>query len=261
MQIHHLLKVSVALCLLVSPRMQSAAQQPDNTRFEVISIRPAANHDGRPSIEFPAGGGFRANNVTVKLLIEAAYGILPEQITRADGWLDQDQFAISATAPEEGAGISTEERKVLPLKRLQNLLADRFFLVLHEQAKLQSTYVLTVDTSGIKMEEATDPGKSMIFQRGRFGIDAERIAMSTLCAYLGVHLHGTVIDQTNLKGHYSFKLRWPPDSQQSWNEYEAGMPQDSLLPAVREQLGLRLKTEKAEVPTYRIVKAAKPDAN
>ncbi|MEK6396582.1 MAG: TIGR03435 family protein [Terriglobus sp.] len=261
MQIRHLLKASVALCLLVLPCMQSDAQQPDSTRFEVISVHPTPNHDGRPSMEFPAGGGFRANNVTVKLLIEAAYGILPEQIVGADGWLDQDQFAIVATAPEGVAKVPPEEQKTLTLKRIQNLLADRFSLKLREQAKLQSTYVLTVDTSGIKMEESTELGPTKMLQHGPYQIVSQRVAMWMLCGYLGAHLHGTVMDQTNLKGRYNFTLTAPPDSLEVAREYEAGMPQDTLLSAVREQLGLRLKTEKAEVPNYRVIRAAKPDAN
>jgi hypothetical protein len=54
------------------PGILHGQPKPDAERFEVVSIRPTGTTGGRPSIEFP-GGGVRAANVALKLLIQMAY--------------------------------------------------------------------------------------------------------------------------------------------------------------------------------------------
>src|SRR3954462_13446624 len=64
-------------------------------QFEVASIRPIAN-GGRPWMEFTPGGGVRAKNVTLKMLIEMAYDIRSEQISGGPEWTDSEQFSVVA---------------------------------------------------------------------------------------------------------------------------------------------------------------------
>jgi uncharacterized protein (TIGR03435 family) len=66
--------------------------------------------------------------------------------------------------------------------------------------------------------------------------------MSTFAKFLSVHLQATVEDRTGLEGGFSFHLKWNPELRegQSVRAFD-GLPEDSLVPAVREQLGLRLE--------------------
>src|ERR1700689_246728 len=91
--------------------------------FAVASIKP-----GNPvsrllrSIITP-GGNLRAENVTLRTLIEDAYRMKPFQLSGGPRWIDQDRFEVLA----KGDGAATADQVRL---MLQALLQDRFQLAL-----------------------------------------------------------------------------------------------------------------------------------
>src|SRR5258707_3624289 len=130
----------------------SAQPMPEEPgRFEVAAIRPSGAKGGRPSFESNPGGGVRATNVTLKLLIQMAYDIRPEQLSGGPGWTDSEEYTVIAKGPEGGPPLSAAEQKALTLKRLQTLLAERFRLALKREANPASGYVLTVEKNGHKI--------------------------------------------------------------------------------------------------------------
>src|SRR5713101_740883 len=163
---------------------QPVPEEPD--RFEVSSIRPSDAKGGRPSFEFSPGGGVRSMNVTLKLLIQMAYDIRPEQLSGGPGWTDSEQYTVIAKGPEGGPPLSAAEQKALTHKRLQALLAERFRLALKREANPASGYVLTVEKKGHKMTVANDPGARQLRQVGRWELRAEGIEMSILSRFLSV---------------------------------------------------------------------------
>ena len=109
---------------------------------------------------------------------------------------------------------------------------------------------------------------------GRASLAATRASMAMLADQLSTRLWRTVIDKTGMKGYYAFKLEWTPEP----NEYgpEAlGLPPDTasnpppesgnvgptIFTALREQLGLRLKSQKGPVEVLIIDRVAKPSEN
>ncbi len=255
----------VGLLVLTSGRLTgilSAQSMPEESdRFEVASIRPGGARGGRPSFESNPGGGIRATNVTLKLLIQMAYDIRPEQLSGGPGWTDSEEYTVIAKGPEGGPPLSAAEQKALTLKRLQTLLAERFRLVLKREANPASGYVLTVEKNGHKMTVANDTVARQLHQVGRWEIRAEGIEMSILARFLGVHLHATVVDRTGLEGRYNFHLNWTPEPLPSSIASLDGLPEDSLIPAVREQLELRLERQKVATDRYTIERAEKPTEN
>ena len=83
--------------------------------FDVASIRPAGNGIAKPEMEFTPGGGVRATNVTLKMLIQMAYGIRDDQISGGPGWTDSETYTVVA----KGSGGGT----VAPKTALQARLA------------------------------------------------------------------------------------------------------------------------------------------
>src|SRR5207302_2780737 len=124
-------------------------------------------------------------------------------------------------------------------------------------------YVLTVEKKGHKMTLVNDPGARQLRQIGRWEIRAEGVGMSTLATFLGVHLRGTVVDRTGLEGRYAFQLNWNPGVSVpgvlDWSASE--LPEESLIPAVQEQLGLRLERQKIATDRYSIERAERPTQN
>ena len=64
-----------------------------------------------------------------------------------------------------------------------------------------------------------------------------------------------VVNGTGLDGAFDFKLEWTLDGDKSAN------PGPSLFTAIQEQLGLRLRAQKAPVEVLVIDSAQKPSAN
>ncbi len=165
------------------------------------------------------------------MLIQMAYDIQSEQIAGGAAWAGSDLFTVIARAPQGGPVLPEPTQQDLTRERLQTLLSECFHLVLKQQANPASGYVLSVDKKGHKMSVANDAGPVMLRQTGRWAIHAERVRMSALAGFLGVHLRTTVEDRAGLDGGFNFNLNWTPWDSSVYPPRD--LPEDSLIPAVR----------------------------
>jgi uncharacterized protein (TIGR03435 family) len=67
-----------------------------------------------------------------------------------------------------------------------------------------------------------------------------------------------VVNQTGLAGIFNFKLHWTPDSVPVSEQTDADV---SIFDALREQVGLHLRSAKAPVKVLVIDHVERPDAN
>jgi uncharacterized protein (TIGR03435 family) len=67
-----------------------------------------------------------------------------------------------------------------------------------------------------------------------------------------------VVDRTGLEGTYDFQLKWSRDLE---NKTSAGTEYPGLFTALREQLGLELKSDKGDAPVVVVEAAKEPEAN
>jgi len=111
--------------------------------FDVASIRPAGNGIAKPEMEFTPGGGVRATNVTLKMLIQMAYDIRDDQISGGPGWTDSETYTVVA----KGSGGGTIASKTA----LQRLLRQRFHLELKRETNAAAGYVMAVGKSEPKI--------------------------------------------------------------------------------------------------------------
>jgi uncharacterized protein (TIGR03435 family) len=90
--------------------------------------------------------------------------------------------------------------------------------------------------------------------------------MAVLAGFLtnAVPDHRTVTDRTNLPGTYEFQIDWAPEVPLPSVDAPAP-PADanatSIFTAVREQLGLRLDSEKQQVDVLVVDRAERPTEN
>jgi uncharacterized protein (TIGR03435 family) len=221
----------------------------------VAAIHPSGKRDGIPSFQFLPGGGFRAVNASLKLLIQVAYEVRPEQITGGDKWTDAEPYDVLAKPSEDAGARAPSVTKQVTLTRLQTLLSERFALSIKREPKTSMGYTLTVAKSGAKMTMAAESGSPLISQNGRWSIKAEKVPMSLLAKFLGFRLHVEVVDDTGLKGGFDFELQWKPDSLQDQND------PDYFDPAAVEQIGLKLNRQRIETDSYLIEHASTPTEN
>ena len=72
----------------------------------------------------------------------------------------------------------------------------------------------------------------------------------------------TVADRTNLAGTYEFQIDWAPEAAVSTGTAPTPDPNAvSIFTAVREQLGLRLDSEKQQVDVLVVDRADRPSEN
>ncbi|MGO4212804.1 TIGR03435 family protein, partial [Terriglobus sp. YAF25] len=133
-------------------------------------------------------------------------------------------------------------------------------LTLHHESREMKAYVLVIDKGGPKLHETSGaPAKSMsgTNQRGSNGtatMTGSGVGMPALAyriAQQPAFRGGMVLDKTGLNGYYDFTLQWEAGEN-------AG---SSLITALREQLGLKLSSEKTSVDVLVIDRAEKPAEN
>ena len=150
---------------------------------------------------------------------------------------------------------------------MQNLLVERFGVVLHNETKELPVYGLVVAKSGVKMKQVDAPQPAAL----RMGMSQFTVVgeVSQLISQLVRVTGRSVADETGLKGNYEMKLSWTPDpAQQAQIAAAHGTAPDfaaaegpSLFTALEEQLGLRLDARKGPVVVYKVEKASKPSEN
>jgi uncharacterized protein (TIGR03435 family) len=149
-------RVVVALCLAVACVLGIAlpiAAQSD--AFEVASVKPSNPNPSGPlgatPMVLPALGRLTAQNVTLRILVMAAYSKQPFEIVGGPPWQNADKFDINAKA--EDATLTTDQM----LGLLKTLLADRFKLKVHTETREVPIYALTVARSDGKLGARLKP--------------------------------------------------------------------------------------------------------
>ena len=256
-----------------------AAAQPaaKSLKFEVASIKPSDPNAKGSSIMTDKVGGLRGENMPIRALVTMAYGIRDFQLSGAPGWLGTERYDIaakpeaiaSASPPPDPHDLTDDQRKVRDEQwkgRLQNLLADRFGLVIHKEIKEEQIYHLVIAKGGPKLTEVTTPGprQGMSMNAGRAQGFAAPVKM--LADNLANTVGRPVIDMTGLTGKYDWKLEWAPDPGTAipgpeTTQQSSQAPGPTIFTAVQEQLGLKLETARGPVDTWVIDKIEHPSQN
>jgi uncharacterized protein (TIGR03435 family) len=242
---------------------------PSRPSFEVASIKPSkAWH---PPIISPVSYSVSA---TALGLIYDAYGpLLPGQVSGWPGWSTSEMFNVDAKVDEKsGAALQKLPPKEQARQRqlmLQSLLADRFNLKVHHETKVLPVYELVVAKGGSKMKksQAAETNTNSIG-----GLKAKGMPMADLARLLTMICNRFVIDKTGLPGRYDFDLHWSPEGMsdmpeengQFWPEKNSGPEKisgPSIFTALREQLGLKLKSANDPVDVLVIDHIERPTPN
>jgi uncharacterized protein (TIGR03435 family) len=212
--------------------------------FDVASIKPPNPRRDRGTNMSTDGGTLRMHNATLKFCIMAAYGVQENQIEGGPGWINSDQYEITAKA----AGL-VAPGELLPM--LRTLLEARFKLSLHRETKQLPVCLLTVAKSGSKLHPAEASGEGFLGRRGRGPLTGRKASIPELASTLSMLMGRKVLDQTGLTELYDFTLEYAPADAP-----DSDLP--SLVTALQEQLGLKLEAGKGPVEVVVIDHAEKP---
>jgi bla regulator protein BlaR1 len=276
----------IALGILNPQQMlaRPLAQSPNGgARFDEASVKPSHSADKFSHIDMRPDG-LTDSNVTVRELIEFAYGVQSYQIATVADWISSERFdveakfkpsttgqaQISATiadplpAAQGQPALHSKPAVMLPPGQLQEmmkaLLAERFHLQLKRESRDLPIYDLQVASSGAKLTESTSTptapnGEPIISVRQRIGNGTGEFTMngpvSALAGFLSEQLSREVVDKTGLKGSYAMSLQWQTNQSAT----------DSISAALQAQLGLQLESKQGPVQMLTIEQVEKPSEN
>jgi uncharacterized protein (TIGR03435 family) len=262
---------ALTLAAIATPMLfaQTTPMPTKSPAFEVASIRQNLATQIRWRMNFTPDG-VSAKDVTLLYAIQEAYGVYSKQLwSGGPPWLDQRRFDIEAKFDVNAfPKPAIEQRRAM----LQQLLADRFKLVVHHEPQEFPLYALTVAKNGPKLQESKPEdiiqseihGPMCLHARGSTGyLELKGCSMQDLAAALtsaaSADLGRTIVDQTGLTARYNYKLNWTPDKAAASTALDASGP--SIFTALEEQLGLKLNAFKGPLETIVIDHVEMPTEN
>jgi uncharacterized protein (TIGR03435 family) len=245
--------------------------------FEVASIK--VNASGSENFGFTArpGGVMVATNVSTRQIVTYSYSMQNSRVEGGPDWLDTVRYDITAKASEAA-------RPDQMLLMFRTLLADRFKLVMHTDARDTAIFALvqarpdgrlgpqlrassTVDCDAARAEQArgaaiaASDGRPICGGRTRAGlITAGAVSMDELARNMSRMVGRAIVNRTGLQGRYDFDLKFTPEGELTAAP-AADRPPDappSLFVALEEQLGLKLEPERAPVDVVVVDSIARP---
>lgn len=221
-------------------------------------------------------GTFTARNVALKMLMQYdAYGIPQQRIFGGPKWVDSARFDIEAkpdsSVADELQKLGLEQRHLQMQAMFQQLLADRFKLVVHWETRDLPVYSLVAAKSGPALQKTTLPEGGSEISSGDGRLTAKGVSMEELCKVLTGDLSRdigrVVIDKTGIAGRYDVALKWTPETDgaapNSGGDGSATAPDSgpSIFTAIQEQLGLKLESAKGPVQVLVIDHVEMPQEN
>jgi uncharacterized protein (TIGR03435 family) len=269
-------------------------------QFDVVSIKPTQIHrqmdeveDALWSTEAPAGGRrFRAPSAPTRALIQAAYKVRGYQIEGAPTWVSSARYNIDAIAP---SAATTDEMRSM----LKSLLVDRFKLLLRRETQEGRVVELVSMKGGLKITpmkaggciamDSPDAPREPVLPPASIpnvcGASSRRIVsrepslirrievvgapMSQIADVLSMELGRSIVDRTGFTEKFSFTLDYDAGQLSNGPGVAARDPQgpgaDVSAPlfadALKQQLGLELKTGTGPVEVLHIERIERPSEN
>jgi uncharacterized protein (TIGR03435 family) len=251
--------------------------------FDVVSIKQDKSDSHMIRVRTNSDG-YSATNISLKMLLQAAYGIRQDLISGVPGWADSARYDIDAKVAGSDVDalkkLSPEQRRAM----LKPVLEERFKLKVHTETKELPVYELVVAKGGSKLKEATPgdtyangikgpdgTGHAGMMRVSRGELTGQALPIASLVNMLAQQLQRTVIDKTGLTGNYDFGLQWTEEnSDPMFKGPDGGPPRTepapdasgpSIFTALQEQLGLKLQSTKGPVETLVVDSVAMPSEN
>lgn len=246
------------------PKLMAADADP---AFEVATIKPNDSDATRMQRLTLHGREVQVRAASLEDLIVFAYEVQAKQIVDGPGWLTRERYDIDGVPDVEGEPNPLQIRAMI-----QKLLANRFQLTFHKEARELSVFVISVGKGGQKLAptQLNGPLPGIGMRPATDGLTL-MVRNGTIHDFTGflqtLVLDRPVVDQTKLEGKYDFDVTFLPDDTQFDGHSPVAKLADGIEPAptltdaLQSQLGLKLSVEKISVGVIAIDRAEKPSPN
>jgi uncharacterized protein (TIGR03435 family) len=269
-----ILVVTAAIVVSVTLRPVSVSAQSTQTTQSTLPLFEAAtvleDHSGESRMSIQPFPRYTATNLPLKNLLLYAFGVMDFQIAGVPDWVETTRYDIDAKlddATQKNIGSLSPRDSALQVQlRVQSLLAERFGLKFHHEAKELPVYALVVAKAGVKLKPAkpggvppaqfNDPEFFGSMSLGRGYLDAQCISMTGLASNLSANLGRIVLDLTGVTGKYDVTMKWKPEATNTEREWSG-----AAFTAMQDQLGLNLIPQNHSVDVIVIDHIERPSGN
>jgi len=226
---------------------QTKSTTRDELRFDVASVRLNQTAACRGRWDFTASHGVvTADNAPLMRIVSRAYNLTDDRVS-APSWIQSECYDIRAKTSMS----NLPERDLMTM--LQELLKERFHLVAHRESNEKPIFALLPDKNGVKMPADGNPiPPPPSITDGRILFMGK--TLHDLCERLGTATGRPVIDKTGLSGKYVIVLTYLPFGSTNTDPSDAA---SDVFAAVRDQLGLRLESQRGPVEILKVDAIAK----
>jgi uncharacterized protein (TIGR03435 family) len=241
-----MLKTYLTVLLLVATAVPACPQ----VRFEVASIRPSrpgTAQDARVSVR---GETLEIDSYTVRDILDWLNGFQLHRVVGGPDWMGIDRYDIQAKAN----GLLQADNGQAGKAAIMALLAERFQLQNHQETRQTPAIVLRAPGALRPLKPAgSDEKYSIRMESGDVVLTA--VPMAAVTNYLSQMWRVPVVDETELKGKFDFKLATAPIE---------GEPQVMLGDRVREAItaiGFRVEDRRVPLEVTVVDRCERPTAN
>jgi uncharacterized protein (TIGR03435 family) len=247
--------VSLVVCGFISAAVPHA--------FEVASIRPNPGPWHVLHSFAVSGPRLTLEGYTLFDLVTEAYNLKAYQVMWAKSVPQRLAFGTYYNVLAKAEGNQTPSKEEFR-QMLQTLLMKRCNLEIHRTVKEMPVYALVIDKNGPKFKESP-PDADRVSNHGVNGYNQNLTLIKASIDALAGDIQSSfgvsrpIIDKTGLTGEYTIKLEATPEFVLSRGNPQAGAL--SIFTAVREQLGLKLESQKANIEILMVDHIDKPTEN
>ena len=237
-------------CSTVLLLFAAAAPAFPQVRFQVASIRPSqpgTAEDARVSIR---GDRLEIHAYTVRDILDWLNGFQLHRVVGGPDWMRTDRYDIQAKADGPLQADNGQAGKAA----IMALLAERFQLQSHQETRQLPATVLRAPGALRSLKPAgTDEKYSIRMERGDVVLTA--VPMAAVTNYLANMWRVPVVDETELKGKFNFRLA---------TAQMEGDPETKLGDRVRqaiEAIGFRVDDRRVPLEVTVVDRCERPSAN
>jgi uncharacterized protein (TIGR03435 family) len=202
--------------------------------------------------------------MNLKYLMQWAWNLQAKQIAGGPAWIDDQRFDIDGEIDGDGVPNNRQWKAAV-----QKLLIERFKIQLHHEKQEMQAFVLVIAKGGPKLTPGdgnVNGNQSMGFSGAPGQTMYGNGVNASIADFIGelqrIVMNRPIVDETGLTGVYNIHFeftREEPDALGMTQLPDTAAP--NLLEALPQQLGLKLKDEKAPVDVLVIDHTEQPEAN
>lgn len=233
--------------------------------FEVASVKPGPPGDDGWNLGVPTRGGIRIQNMQLKKIVASAFRT-QDSTVMGPAWLDDARYTIVAKGPDPTVG------NPVVWEMLRSLLAERFQLKYHIEAKEGNVLALVIGKGGPKLKRPEDGPCAEAIKKNehcanlRFSPYNIGIRNMPIPAFIGglarILEDRHLVDKTGLSGDYDVDVNWAAEGFRPTPEGTAAPPQrldeGAMMNALQEQAGLKLEAQRGPIQYLVIDRVERP---